>query len=430
MRLSSRGFRTATLAAFVVACLVFTGYLYGQAGGRLPGFRTSTYTVSFEVPQVNNLVTYADVLEAGVLVGKVSSLTRDTADSVRITLRLDSVAAPLHRGATVQLSEKSLAGQPAVRLVDGTGPELPDGTLLSPADVLAPVTLRDVLASLDKPTLDALGGSIRSLGQGLDGRGPDVAAMTAGLSDIGNNGDTALDAVAAQSEDLSAISQQLNQVFDAMDTGQGQIVHLVSTANRLAMATAGQRPAVEDAMRQLPGVLASADAASVGVSRLAHGFSPVAADLRQAAPDLNESLDRLPGVTSDLRRLLPTLHSVLDHAPDTLHRVPRFGSRARDVFPAGVDVLRDLNPMLRYLKPYGADITQIFTAFGAAFHHYSDDGASYIYLRPYFTGGSLRPDPVNYPGFVQPSNPYPAPGGLRDLKPFRGKYERIERDGH
>jgi phospholipid/cholesterol/gamma-HCH transport system substrate-binding protein len=365
-----------------------------------------------------------------VPVGKVASLTRDTPDSVRIALRLEPVAAPLHRGATVQLSEKSLAGQPAVRVVDGTGPGLPDGTLLSPAAVKAPVTLRDVLASLDKPTLDALGGTVRSLGQGLDGRGPDVAAMAAGLSDIGHNGDTALDAVAAQSEDVSAISQQLNQVFDAMDTGQGQIVHLVTTANRLAMATAGQRPAIEDAMRQLPGVLDSADAASDGVSRLAHGFAPVASDLRRAAPDLNDSLDRLPGVTSDLRRLLPTLHSVLDRAPDTLHRVPRFGRRARDVFPAGVDVLRDVDPMLRYLKPYGADITQIFTAFGAAFHHYSDDGGSYIYLRPYFTGGSLRPDPLKYPSLVQPANPYPAPGGLRDLKPFRGTYPRIERDSH
>jgi phospholipid/cholesterol/gamma-HCH transport system substrate-binding protein len=409
---------------------VFAGYLYGQAGGWLPGLRTSTYTVSFDVPQVNNLVAYADVLEAGVPVGKVASLTRNTPESVRIAMSLQSVAAPLHRGATVQLTEKSLAGQPAVRLVDGTGPELPDGTVLAAASVKPPVTLRDVLASLDKPTLDALGGSVRSLAQGLDGRQPDVTAMAAGLADIGNNGDTALDAVAAQSEDLSAITQQLNQVFDAMDTGQGQIVHLVTTANRLATATAGQRPAVEDAMRQLPGVLASADAAGDGVSRLAHGFSPVAADLRRAAPDLNESLDRLPEVTSDLRRLLPTLHSVLDNAPGTLHRVPRFGHRAREIFPAGVDLLRDLDPMLRYLRPYGADITQIFTAFGAAFHHYSDDGASYIYLRPYFTGGSLRPDPLTYPGVVQGANPYPAPGGLRDLKPFKGNYHRIERDPH
>jgi phospholipid/cholesterol/gamma-HCH transport system substrate-binding protein len=428
MRLSSRGFRTAALAAFVCACLVFAGYLYAQAGGRLPFVRPASYTVSFTVPQVDNLVGYADVLEAGVPVGKVAALTRDTPDSVRITLDLRPVAAPLHRGATVQLSEKSLAGQPAVRLTDGSGPEYPDGALLPAAAVRAPVTLRDVLASLDRPTLDALGGAVRSLGQGLDGRRADVTALAGGLADIGDHGGTALDALAAQSEDVSAISQQLSQVFDAMDTGQGQIVHLVSTADQLAGATAGQRPAVEDAVRQLPGVLDSAAAAGAGVSRLGRAFTPVAADLRRAAPDLDDSLDRLPGTTAELRGLLPALHSVLDQAPDTLRRVPEFDRQARDVFPAGVATLRDLDPMLRYLAPYGADISQIFTAFGAAFHHYADDGSSYIYLRPYFTTGSLRPDPVRYPAFLQPANPYPAPGGLRDLRPFRGDYPRVERD--
>jgi len=422
-------FRTATLIAFVAACATFSGYLYAQAGGPLPGFGSKRYSASFDVPEVSNLVTFADVQEAGVPVGKVAALDRISPDAIRIVMDLDSVAAPLHQGVTVQISEKSLAGQPSVKLVDGAGPEIPNGTVLPASAVKPPVTLRDVLASLDRPTRDALGGTIRSLGQSTDGRQADVSALAAGLASIGDHGDTALDAIAAQSGDLEQISQQLGQVFDALDVGQGQIAQLVSSADRLSAATAGQRPALEASLRKLPGVLDSTKTASGDISDLSHALSPVASDLRKAGPDLNDALDDLPDDSEALRHLLPTLHSVLDDAPDTLHRVPDLGEQARDLFPPAVDALRDVNPILRYLKPYGLDITQIFTNFGGAFHHYGDDGGAYVYLRPIFGVGSLHPDPIKYPGFIQPSNPYPAPGGLRDLKPFTGSFPRVERDG-
>lgn len=429
-RISGPVFRTATLVAFVVACVTFAGYLYAQAGGSLPGLdRTRGYTASFDVAEVVNLVPYADVQAAGVPVGKVAALNRISENTIRVVLTLDQVVAPLHQGATVQISEKSLAGQPAVKLVDGTGPALPDGTVLPASAVKPSVQLRDVLASLNKPSRDALGGVVRSLSQGTEDRAKDIAGLMSGLASVGAQGDSALAALAAQSRDLEQISVELSETFDALDTGQGQIAQLVSSADRLSSATAGQRPALEASMRRLPGVLDSASAASDGISDISHALSPVAADLRRAGPDLNDALDQLPEASAELRKLLPPLHSVLDRAPETLHRVPDFGEQARPVFPTAIDVLRDLNPVLRYLKPYGLDITQIFTNFGAAFHHYGDDGGSYVVLRPIFTAGSVRPNPAQLPAPVLHSNPYPAPGGLRDLKPFTGTFPRVERDG-
>ncbi|WP_028933748.1 MlaD family protein [Pseudonocardia spinosispora] len=426
---SHSSFRNLTLLAFFAACLTFLGYLYAQAGGSLPGLGGRDYTVSFDTETLNNLVEYADVQIAGVPVGKVGRLERMSPDRIRVPLRMDEVATPLHQGVTAQISEKSLAGQPVVVLVDGTGPALPDGTVLPAASVKDSVQLRDVLASLDKPTRDSLGGVIRSLGQSTDGRRDDIAALADGLSGFGGGGATALRAVAEQSSDLEAISQQLNQVFDSLDVGRGQIVDLVSTADRLSSATARQRPALEASMRKLPAVLTSATQASDGVSRIAHSLSPVAADLHRAAPDLNDALDQLPETSSDLRGLMPSLHAVLDHAPDTLDRVPDFGHEAREFFPPATGVLRDLNPALRYLKPYGLDIAQFFANFGAAVTHYGDDGEAWVYVRPHVSAISARPSPVVLPQSLFPSNPYPAPGGMVDLKPFVGKYPRLERDG-
>jgi phospholipid/cholesterol/gamma-HCH transport system substrate-binding protein len=422
-------FRTAVLLAFVAGCVGFLGYLYGQAGGRLPlSERATHYRVSFDAAHVGNVVEFADVVEAGVSVGKVDALQRADTQTVRIVLTLDPVAAPLHQGAVVEVIERSLLGQPVVKLTDGTGPEFPDGSVLPPSAVRPPVTLRDVLASFDAPSRASLSGVIRSLGVSTDDRRPDVALLAGGLSAVGDQGDVALAALAAQSQDLSQVSRELRQVFDALDVGQGRIADLVTSANRLSQATAGQRPAIEQTMRKLPGVLDSATTASTDISRISLALAPVAADLRRAAPDLNSALDRMPDTTADVRGLLPHLQGVLHDAPDTLNAVPEFGKQARSLFPDGVDLLREFNPMARYIKPYGREISALFTNFGSSLNRYGDDGGSYLYVRPSVGAGSVRPSPIVLPDLIQGRNPLPKAGSLRDPQPFSGQYPKVKQD--
>lgn len=423
--------RLATVLVFVLACVVFFGYLWSQAGGIVPGISTNrAYTVSVQTDDVGNVVPFADVMVAGVAVGKVDALDREDG-RITVVMSLDPVVTPVHEGVTVQISEKSLAGQPFVRLVDGTGAPVPNGQRLPDSAVRPPVTVRDVLASFDRPTLDALGGTVRSLGTATDGRTRDLAATFDGLADLGRHGGTAVDAIAAQSDDLQALSGELGQVFDALDTGEGQIARLVSSANSVTAATAGQEENLEAALRKLPTTLRGADATATQFDRISASLGPIAANLRRAAPDLDRALVQLPGTTADLRGLLPPLQGVLDKAPATLDRVPGLGSSARDLVPPATDLLRDLNPALRYLRPYGQDLSQLITNFGASFHHYGADGGSYVYLKPYFTPESVRPDPVALPEaapLVTTKNPYPLPGGLADLRPFTGQFPRLERD--
>jgi phospholipid/cholesterol/gamma-HCH transport system substrate-binding protein len=421
--------RTTVLVAFAAACLGFLSYLYAQAGGTLPFSEHNTqYRVSFESQDLGNLVPFADVVEAGVRVGKVDSLQRVRSQSVRIVLTLDTMAAPLHEGAVVEIIERSLIGQPAVKLTDGTGPAYPNGTVLPAASVRPPVTVREVLSSMDAPSRNALGGVIRSLGSATDDRRPQIAQLAGGLAAFGNQGDTALAALAAQSADLVSISRQLRQIFDALDTGQGQIADLVTSANKLTRATAGQRPALEDTLRTLPGVMDSATTASGDISRMATALGPAAADLRQAAPNLNDALNRIPDTTRAVRATLPPLHTALHDAPPTLTRVPKFADKTRDLFPLAVDTMRQFNPMARYIKPRGPEIAQFFANFGAALNHYGEDGGAYLYVRPMASAISVRPNPIVLPQPIQARNPYPQPGGLADLRPFTGRYPRIEPD--
>lgn len=429
--ISGASARLFTVIAFVIASLVFFGYLWAQAGGYVPGLSTNrAYAVTFQTDNVGNAVPFTDVQVAGVPVGKVDDITA-AGNHVVLHMSLDPVAAPLHQGVRVQISEKSLAGQPFVRVVDGTGPAIPDGAALPASAVIPPVTMRDVLASFDPATLNSLGGTVRGLGAGTDGRTQDISAVMAGLSSLGSNGNTALDAIAAQSADLQSLSGELTQVFDALDTGDGQIADLVSSANRLTSATAGQKANLEVTMRKLPAAMKGVSSTAAQFNRIEEPLTPIAANLRRAAPDLNAALLQLPGTAADLRGLLLPLQSVLDQAPTTLDKVPAFSDTVQSLIPPATSLLQDANPALRYLKPYGLDISQIFTNFGASFHHYDSDGASYVYLRPMVTPLTVRPNPVKLPTggpLMTQNNAYPAPGGLADLRPFTGSYPRVERD--
>lgn len=161
-------------------------------------------------------------------------------------------------------------------------------------------------------------------------------------------------------------------------------------------------------MRALPGLLAGTRAASDDVTALARALSPVAAALRRAAPDVDAALRELPGTTADLRGLLPALQGVLDDAPATLDRVPAAGEQARALVPPATELLRDLNPALRYLEPYGADVAQFVTNFGAGIHHHDEYGQSYIALQPVLGPFALRPNPVPLPpGVTANENAYP-----------------------
>lgn len=421
--------RLVTVVAFLVACAAFVGYLWTQAGGSLPGVTPrAAYTVSADIADVDNLVPYTDVEIAGIDLGKVTTLAR-TDRAIRVTLRLDPSVAPLHQGATVQVSEKSLVGQPVVRVVDGHGATIPSGTLLPASAVKPSVQLHDVLAGLDPKTRQALGSTLRSLGAGTQGTKVSVGQVMDGLGRLGGDGHTALDAIAAQTTDLREFARQLTVVLDALNAGQDDLSRLVGAGDALATATAGQRAAVRATIRELPGTLGTVRTATGRLGELSGSLTPIAANLNAAAPALNDALEQLPETTRDLRALLPALNGVLDQAPATLTRVPDVAGDADTLIPQLRERLRDLNPMVAYLSPYGRDIGAFLANFRASFAHRTTDGKNVLALFAVANEQSVRGNPLDlHGGLLTRSNAYPAPGTQGNRAPFSGTYPRLMKD--
>lgn len=401
--------RVVALVGFFMVCMAIVVYLVSGTEVRIPLLEEARpYNVSLVMTDVDNLVTAGDVRIAGVQVGEVRS-AENVPGGVRVDFELTPEAAPLHEGVVVRVGEKSLVGESYLEIVDGQGREVPGGATLPPTAGRPSTQLYDVLAGLDPAARDSLGGTIDSVAGGTAGTRDQVAQAVAGLGNLGREGRTALDAIAAQSKDLTELSRQTTTVLAALDTGQGQIADLVTNADRLTRSTAGQRGSVEETMRLLPGTLGSARTATGKLTEVAGALSPVAADLRSAAPGLSAALQELPATSADLRGLVPALDGTLERAPATLVRVPTFGEDVRNAVPAARTVLSDAVPMLAYLKPYGPDVAAWVSNFNSVLQYTDETGHHYARMQPLINEATPE-SPVAGPPLTVSANPIPGAG--------------------
>lgn len=412
--------------AFIALCAVIFGFLHLHAGGRIPLISKTGYRVAVNLPDVDNLVFQSDVRMAGVRVGKIEKLDA-VGRHARAVIQFSNDVVPLHEGATVTVSAKTMIEETYLDVVDGKGPAIANGATLPNSSGVRSVQLNDILTSLDQPTRDQLQSMIQSGGDITHGTRNDVDDLLTGLGSLGRDGSVALDAVAGQSEDLAALTRNMAAVMRALDTQHGRIVQLAEDSDAITESTAAEKDDIEALMRELPPFLDSARTASKDLQRLSDPLSDVAKNLDEGAPYLSAALKELPGTTKDLRRLVPELNRVVNRGPATFKRTPKFVDGARPVVRTFSAVLQDLNPMLTYMKPYGHDFVAQFA--NVSLDAGATDSTGHILrVRPVFTGHSTNsPLAGILPGMYY--NPYPAAGASdHDPVNFSGSYPRVYRD--
>jgi phospholipid/cholesterol/gamma-HCH transport system substrate-binding protein len=424
--------RLAIVVTFLILAIFTWLYLFTGSGSYVPFLQPREWQAVIYLSDADNLVPAGRVEIAGVQVGKVKSVERE-GNQAKAVFDVDRTAAPLHQGLHIRLGARSLVEDNYLDITDGTGPALPDMAVIPPNAIQPSVQLRDVLASLDDKTRASAGQLLRTLGPATQGEKQNVGATMDGLGDLGRQGNTALDAIAAQSEDLRSLSTNLTTVLQSLDTGQGEIGQMVGDAQRLTQATSDRQQAVAGTVAQLPGVLQSATDSADGINDLSGALAPVAANLKDASPYLQNALTQLPATTKDLRGLLPTLSTTLDRAPATLDRVPTFGDDVQGVIPPAQALTRDLNPALDFVAPYARNGVGIFLAnFNSVLQYTDEKGAHYIRLHPQVNATQSPQLPVNLPKATPNllglyTNPIPAPDALVNPGPYKGPYPRVER---
>jgi phospholipid/cholesterol/gamma-HCH transport system substrate-binding protein len=411
--------RGATLAVFLASMALIFGVLWINFGGSIPGL-TGGYSVTAALADTQNLVSDSEVRVAGVPVGKIRGLER-TPGSVNVKMELHGDAVPLHEGARVVLRAKTLIEETYLEVTDGTGPAIADGGSLPASAEQLSVKFDDLLDTLPHDTRQQLASLVRKLGVATDGESQHLADTLAALGRLGRDGHDALDVLASQSDNLSALVRESTELLAVLDEGQGQIARMATAAERLTRATASRDAKLAETMRLLPGLLDRVTAASPPVRQLAGALTPLADPLTRAAPDLEAALAVLPGATAELRGLLPDLSIDLDKLPATLTRTPAVAADASALIPVLRVGLGDVNPMLAYLAPYAKDAAA-FAANAAQVVTASGLKAGRFLL--VIDTGSFTGDAVS----SKVHNAYPPAGGATNPEPFSGSVPRVPED--
>jgi phospholipid/cholesterol/gamma-HCH transport system substrate-binding protein len=332
--------RIPPLGALMLAVAVAVGaalfiYLSGRFGG--PSVRFGRlYEISAVLPDSKELADRSDVLERGVHVGQIETIVQ-RGDRAYVTFSLAAPYAPIHRGATIQVAEKTLLGESFIALRPGSrqAPTLPSGTTLAPAQVLpASVEIDQALNAFDPSAIASLKGVLRSTARGAASPAtPDeVAATLAQLPQLTTELRLLGRTLQGQSGEIASGVVDTHAVLSQLGVRQQELASIISGSRATLAALAEREGALRRGLAALPILLGTARRTLGDARPLLVEARPLLADLRTAGPPLAVALHELPPVATGASALVT--------------RLPGFNG-------VTIPFLRSLEPVLGTLTPTG-----------------------------------------------------------------------------
>jgi phospholipid/cholesterol/gamma-HCH transport system substrate-binding protein len=294
---------------YAAVCLVVLGVLASQMGGEFllrPSYRAvATFANGAQ------LVAGDEVTIDGFPVGRVESLW-PVDSGADVSLQLHPEYAPLYRDARAMVKTKNLLGETYVELNRGTPQAglLPDGGRIDRQHTLIPVEVSQVLDVLDASTRDRLVVLINELGETVQGRGQDLNASAADLSQVAQSLETIAQAVASQSGHLDTLLLDLRKVLDTLAAYHAQLHQLVADWDRLMQTLASRESDLQGVVVQEDRVVSILDQA------LANGNAQSLHDAIAEAPTLldnsNHYLANGQVIFGDLNAGSPAIADLFD----------------------------------------------------------------------------------------------------------------------
>jgi phospholipid/cholesterol/gamma-HCH transport system substrate-binding protein len=363
---------------------------------------------------------------AGVDVGKVAKVEPLGGDSpgVRVTMKLEDNALPIHKDAQVEIRERIfLEGNLFLNIKPGTpdSPDLDDGDTIPVTQTSAPVQLDQVLGTLQANTRKDLQDLLVGYGEALNGKpqpgedddqDPDVKGETGGeaLNDSLQYSADALRQSAILNQatlgtelhDISKLISGQQKVTAALSSREGSLKDLISNWNITTTALAAQETDLSATIRELPKVL---EAARPALDNLNAAFPATRAWALEMIPGVRETpatLDagfpwlrqanallqpsELQGWVADVRPAVDDFAKFVNGQIELLPVFDLFNRCQSDVvLPSGETVIAD-GAQSTGLKNY-QEFLQALQGFTGAGQNFTGNG---IYTR-YQPGGGAYP---------------------------------------
>jgi ABC-type transporter Mla subunit MlaD len=293
------------------------------------------------------------VLDRGVHVGEVEDVTLD-GDTATVRFSLDSGFAPLRRGATIRVAEKTLFGEPYVDI--DPGPEktaaLPSGSDVPAAQVRsASVDVDQALAALDAPARRDLAATLRELAAGA--RSPDaqgeVSDTLGELAQTTSQLRRLTDLLHGQEDEISHGVTDAQAVFDTLARRAGEIRAIVDAGETTLTALGSHGEELQTGLGELPALEQAAQSTLADAQPLLRQARPLARELSAAGAPLGQAMLDVPGTVRGANRFLravPNLHGIVTRFLNGATTAIRL---VRSVDGPLGDALRNVEPIARFV---------------------------------------------------------------------------------
>lgn len=415
------------LITFVAAILVAVALVlwFVDLGGGVPGTGTG-YRVDVVVPTGASLAEGARVTMAGLDVGIVKKVTREGLGA-RVSLELDDESViPIAEDSRVRVRQRTPVGENYVAIEAGSSDrKLASGAVLAMSQADDYVDVDQLLSVMKGKSQQNLRDMLVALGGSLGGRGQELNSLLGSTAGALKSGSHVIDTLATDRKQVSRLVLQLGDVAAAVGDRSEAIEQLGRQGLASLRALAISDRNLASFLNQLPPTLSQVQETSTTLDSVTDSVTPVVNRLASVVRDVEPAVRHLSPAAREGRRVLDELGRAAPGLETTMSEVNQLAGPTEDTLPEVEKTLCQLNPMLRYIRPYRDDITANLVGLGSAANSYDAIGHM-IRLTPVLTENALvgLPDEVSraahtlfHAGALQKVSglsfdPFPKPGSV------------------
>jgi phospholipid/cholesterol/gamma-HCH transport system substrate-binding protein len=396
--------RGAAIGALVVAALVVGWLLLRGSGGE-------TYHLVFA--NAGQLVKDDDVQVGGRRVGSVREIKLTNDNLADIKIQVDSDYAPLHEGTTATIRATSLSGIANRYIALAPGPnsnaKLDSGATLGTDKTTPIVDLDQVFNTLDPRTRRSLQNFIQGNATWYQGKGAKANQATKYFSPALSSTRRLVNEVVSDQYALDSFLRNTAKTMGAIASRRGDLANLVTNANTTADAIGSENVALAQALGLLPGTLRKANTTFVNLRATLDDLDPLVSASKPATKHLAKFFEELRPLVQDARPTIKDLRTLVhrkgagNDLTDLLNKAPALERAAKPAFAHSIDAMQQSTPVLKFIRPYTADLVGWFRDFGQGASNYDANG-HFARIQPIFNayqfndnaaGGTLQPIPAS-----------------------------------
>lgn len=361
-----------TLSLVAVAVAGFLGLMVMGGGISLPG---KTYEVKAVMPTVSSLIKGSRVTMSGAQVGEVTQVKREGLGAVAKLKLTEKSVFPLPKDSTIRLRQRTPIGENYVSIDPGSSSStLPDGATVPMSQAEDFVDVDQILSVLNGKTQQRARDLIQSTGGPLKEHGEELNGVIGGLT-----------GTIIPTADVVHIAHKDRQQAAGLVRGLGQLMagigerdNAINTVARQGRQTVRAIGEKDDSMKrlvhELPATLSQLRSTSNTVDQVTGRSAPVLDRLAVALREVRPAVRRLQPAAQEGRGVVNQLGPAAPRLEQTLKRLRTLSDPATKALPELRRTMCQLNPAVKYSKPYAQDIAAFIVGMGSSANAYDAVG--------------------------------------------------------